>query len=227
VEEAALTGESQPVEKDCKAEITETVPLGDRINMVYSGCLVTNGRGYAVVVATGMETEMGKIARLLNTTKKMLTPLQLRLQQLAKRISVIALVSAVIMLAAGLAIWQNDFIDMLLLAVALGVAAVPETLPIIVTMILSYGVFNMVSKKALIRKIPAIETIGNTSVICSDKTGTLTLNKMKIQRVWHLDHEPISVKEEFNANQKKLIGLLASCSNATIESHDEYHESKN
>jgi P-type E1-E2 ATPase len=130
-----------------------------------------------------MDTEMGKIARLLNTTKKMLTPLQIRLQQLAKRISFIAMISAFLMLASGLIIWRNDFIDMLILAVALGVAAVPETLPIIVTMILSYGVFNMVEKKALIRKIPAIETIGNTSVICSDKTGTLTLNKMKIQRV--------------------------------------------
>ncbi|MCL1844512.1 MAG: cation-translocating P-type ATPase [Defluviitaleaceae bacterium] len=227
VEEAALTGESQPVEKDHLAEITETVPLGDRINMVYSGCLVTGGRATAVVVATAMETEMGKIAKLLNTTKKMLTPLQIRLQQLAKRISVIALISGVLMFGVGILVWQNEFIPMLLLAVALGVAAVPETLPIIVTMILSYGVFNMVSKKAIIRKIPAIETIGNTSVICSDKTGTLTLNKMKIQRVWHFEHDPISVKQELNANQKKLVGLMASCSNATIESHDEYVEGHN
>jgi calcium-translocating P-type ATPase len=171
-----------------------------------------------------METEMGKIARLLNTTKKMLTPLQLRLQQLAKRISVIALVSGVAMFLVGFLLWGNAAIEMLLLAVALGVAAVPETLPIIVTMILSYGVFNMVSKKAIIRRIPAIETIGNTSVICSDKTGTLTLNKMKIQRVWHIDHEPANVKEELNANQKKLVGLLASCSNATIEIHEDESE---
>ena len=226
VEEAALTGESQPVEKDSTVEITESVPLGDRLNMVYSGCLVTNGRATAVVVETAMETEMGKIARLLNTTKKMLTPLQLRLQQLAKRISIIALISGAIMFLVGFGLWGNAAIDMLLLAVALGVAAVPETLPIIVTMILSYGVFNMVSKKAIIRKIPAIETIGNTSVICSDKTGTLTLNKMKIQQVWHFDHEPVSVKEELNFNQKKLIGLLTSCSNATIEMHGEDGENE-
>jgi len=226
VEEAALTGESQPVEKDSTVEITESVPLGDRLNMVYSGCLVTNGRATAVVVETAMETEMGKIARLLNTTKKMLTPLQLRLQQLAKRISIIALISGAIMFLVGFGLWGNAAIDMLLLAVALGVAAVPETLPIIVTMILSYGVFNMVSKKAIIRKIPAIETIGNTSVICSDKTGTLTLNKMKIQQVWHFDHDPISVKEELNFNQKKLVGLLASCSNATIEMHGEDGENE-
>ncbi|MCL2420629.1 MAG: cation-translocating P-type ATPase, partial [Defluviitaleaceae bacterium] len=118
----------------------------------------------------------------------------------------------------------NDVAEMLLSAVALGVAAVPETLPIIVTMILSYGVYNMVTKKTIIRKIPAVETIGNTSVICSDKTGTLTQNKMKIQQVWHVDHDPISVEGDFNPNQKKLVGLLASCSNATIEAHDEYHE---
>ncbi|MCL2202560.1 MAG: calcium-translocating P-type ATPase [Defluviitaleaceae bacterium] len=225
VEEAALTGESQPVEKDPHAVITETVPLGDRINMVYSGCLVTGGRALVVVTETAMETEMGKIARMLNNTKKMLTPLQLRLKQLAKRISVIALLSGVAMFLVGLVLWQNDPIYMLLLAVALGVAAVPETLPIVVTMILSYGVWNMVNKKTIIRKIPAVETVGNTSVICSDKTGTLTMNKMVIQKAWHVDHDPITVKEkDFNADQRKLIGLLASCSNATIEVHGDEDE---
>ncbi|MCL2456596.1 MAG: cation-translocating P-type ATPase [Defluviitaleaceae bacterium] len=227
VDEAALTGESQPVEKNPHAEINEKIPLGDRINMIYSGCLVTNGRATAVVVSTAMETEMGKIARLLNSTKKMLTPLQIRLQQLAKRISIIALLSGVVMFLVGFFLWENPAIEMLLLAVALGVAAVPETLPIIVTMILSYGVFNIVSKKAIIRRIPAIETIGNTSVICSDKTGTLTMNKMEIQQVWHIEHEPVDAKKIFNANQKKLIGLLASCSNATISPHDEYIDGKN
>jgi len=228
VEEAALTGESQPVEKDCTVVITDDVPLGDRFNMVYSGCLVTAGRGTAIVVETAMNTEMGKIAHSLNTTQKMETPLQIKLKQLAKRISVIALASGVVMFAVGSLpmLWGNPPLEMLLLAVALGVAAVPETLPIIVTMILSYGVFNMVSKKAIIRKIPAIETIGNTSVICSDKTGTLTLNKMKIQRVWHMEHDPIHATDEFNDNEKKLIGMMASCSNATIEVSDEYVDGK-
>jgi len=217
VEEAALTGESQPADKDADAIIEENVPLGDRINMVYSGCLVTGGRGKAVVVETAMETEMGKIARLLNETKKQLTPLQLRLKQLAKRISVIALVSGLGMFIVGFAVWGNAAIEMLLLATALGVAAVPETLPIIVTMILSYGVFNMVRKKTIIRRIPAIETIGNTSVICSDKTGTLTLNKMKIQQVWHVGHEPVAAASDFNPDQLHLVEMFASCSNATIE----------
>jgi len=217
VEEAALTGESHPSDKDADAVIEENVPLGDRINMVYSGCLVTGGRAKAVVVETAMETEMGKIARLLNDTKKLLTPLQQRLKQLAKRISVIALISGVGMFIVGFAVWGNAAVEMLLLATALGVAAVPETLPIIVTMILSYGVFNMVRKKTIIRRIPAIETIGNTSVICSDKTGTLTLNKMKIQQVWHVGHEPIAAGSDFNDDQLHLVEMLASCSNATIE----------
>ena len=237
VEEAALTGESVPVEKDPHIEISETVPLGDRLNMVYSGCLVTGGRATAVVVETAMETEMGKIAKLLNTAQKMKTPLQLRLTQLAKRISVLALVAGLFMFLFGQFVHPIDPIigeyrniaDILILAVALGVAAVPETLPIIVTMVLSYSVYNMVVKNTVIRKIPAVETVGNTSVICSDKTGTLTQNKMKIRQVWHVRHDPISVKEKekFNTDQKMLIELLASCSNATIVSSDEYEDGKN
>jgi len=236
VDESALTGESQPVDKDAGAEIEETVPLGDRLNMVYSGCLVTNGTATAVVVETAMETEMGRIAQLLNNTQKLKTPLQLRLKQLAKRISVLALVAGVLMIAFGYIFHPIDpitgspraFLDILILGVALGVAAVPETLPIIVTMVLSYGVYNMVTRNTIIRRIPAVETIGNTSVICSDKTGTLTQNKMKIQNVWHVRHEPISVKEieNFNADQRMLVELLASCSNATIEAFgddDEEH----
>ena len=225
VEEAPLTGESVPVEKDPNAEISEEVPLGDRLNMVYSGCLVTGGRAIAVVVETAMNTEMGKIAQLLNTAKKLKTPLQLRLKQLAKRISVLALISGILMFVFAWVVHDinpitgspREFVDALIIAVALGVAAVPETLPIIVTMVLSHGVYNMVKKNTIIRKIPAVETVGNTSVICSDKTGTLTQNKMKIRQVWHKDFDPISVKDEFNPEQKKLIGLMASCSNATIE----------
>ena len=224
-EEAALTGESQPIEKDPTAIISEEVPLGDRINMVYSGCLVTNGRATAVVVETAMETEMGKIARLLNTAQKLKTPLQLRLQQLAKRISIVALAAGILMFVFAMVVhstnpmtdYPREFVDALILAVALGVAAVPETLPIIVTMVLSYGVFNMVNKKAIIRKIPAVETVGNTSVICSDKTGTLTQNKMKIRNLWHVAYDPIAVKDGLNEDQRYMVELLASCSNATVE----------
>ncbi|MCL2404858.1 MAG: cation-translocating P-type ATPase [Defluviitaleaceae bacterium] len=217
VEEAALTGESQPIDKKPDVVISEEVPLGDRLNMVYSGCLVTNGRARAVVVETAMNTEMGKIASLLNSTQKQKTPLQQRLQQLAMRISAIALVSGVVMFLVGFFLHGNEVLEMLLLAVALGVAAVPETLPIIVTMILSFGVYNMVKKKTIIRKISAVETVGNTSVICSDKTGTLTMNKMKIRSLWHVGYEPASAKDDFNDDQTHMLELLTSCSNATIE----------
>jgi len=171
-----------------------------------------------------METEMGKIARMLNTTKKLMTPLQRKLQQLAKRISMIALASGVVMFFVGFLFWGNPAIDMLLLAVALGVAAVPETLPIIVTLVLSHGVFNMVRKKTIIRKIPAVETVGNTSVICSDKTGTLTQNKMIIQQIWHAEREPIAASNEFHQDETYLLELFASCSNATIEVRDNEDE---
>ncbi|MCL2572598.1 MAG: cation-translocating P-type ATPase [Defluviitaleaceae bacterium] len=224
VEEAALTGESQPIDKNPDAVVADEAPLGDRFNMVYSGCLVTNGRGHAVVTETAMNTEMGKIAKMLNTTQKQQTPLQIRLQQLAKRISAIALISGVAMFLVGFLLHGNEVMEMLLLAVALGVAAVPETLPIIVTMILSYGVYNMVTKKTIIRKISAVETVGNTSVICSDKTGTLTMNKMKIRRLWHYGYEPSHYKSEFNEDQVHMLELLASCSNATIEVHGEEDE---
>ena len=224
VEEAGLTGESEPIDKKPDVVITEEVPLGDRFNMVYSGCLVTNGRARAVVTETAMNTEMGKIAQLLNTTQKQKTPLQIRLQQLAKRISFIALVSGVVMFLVGFLLHGNEVLEMLLLAVALGVAAVPETLPIIVTMILSYGVYNMVTKKTIIRKISAVETVGNTSVICSDKTGTLTMNKMKIRRLWHEGYEPAHYKDDFNDDQTHMLELLASCSNATIEVHGDEDE---
>jgi len=218
IEESGLTGESEPVEKDSGAIISETVPLGDRLNMVYSGCLVTAGRATAVVVETGMNTEMGKIAGLLNTTKKLKTPLQLRLSGLARRLCYVALAAGFIMFLIGIFFHGNDVATMLLLGVSLGVAAVPETLPIIVTMILSVSVHNMVKKKTIIRKIPAVETVGNTSVICSDKTGTLTQNRMTIQQVWRNGKAPVSVTgEPFFPDVQEMIEMLAACCNAHID----------
>ena len=221
VEESVLTGESEPVEKDPSVLITEEVPLGDRINMLYSGCLVTNGRGTAVVVETAMGTEMGKIAGLLNNTQKLKTPLQARLHELSKRLCVVALSAGLIIFLIGAIIHGETLAEMLLVAVSLGVAAVPETLPIIVTMILAHGVHNMVKKNTIIRRIPAVETVGNTSVICSDKTGTLTQNKMKIQQIWREGMAPKAADQEFTKDELYLIELLASCSNATIEIHDD------
>lgn len=218
VEESALTGESLPVEKDATVIIDENAPLGDRINMIYSGCLVTNGRAKALVLATGMATEMGKIAGLLNATGKLQTPLQMRLAQLALRLSLVALIAAVIIFAVGVFVYDETIIDMLMIAISLGVAAVPETLPIIVTMTLAFSVQHMASKKAIIRRIPAIETVGNTSVICSDKTGTLTQNKMVIQQIWQVEQaDACASTAEFSEAEMFFLEMLCISNNATIE----------
>ncbi|MFV0392974.1 MAG: cation-translocating P-type ATPase [Coprobacillaceae bacterium] len=217
VEESPLTGESLPVEKDPDAVIEEDAPLGDRINMVYSGCLVTNGRAKAVVVETGMKTEMGKIAGLLNSTKKLMTPLQKRLKSLAKRLCFVAVMAGIAIFLIGVLIHGETIGDMLLISISLSVAAVPETLPVIVTLILAFGVQHMVDKKTIVRRIPAVETVGNTSVICSDKTGTLTQNKMFIQKIWHIDEEPNKTGHTFTDNEQQLLELLTACTNATIE----------
>ena len=216
VDESGLTGESVPVEKDHRVRVDEHTPLGDRLNMVYSGCLVTAGRGKAVIVETAMETEMGKIAKLLNSTGKLETPLQKRLKKLSIVLSIVALSAGAIIFGLGVFIHGYEILDMLLIAVALGVAAVPEALPIIVTMIFAHGLHNMVKKNTIIKKIPAVETVGNTSVICSDKTGTLTMNKMKIQRIWHVDHEPKDVEEDFNSDKIQMLKYLGACTNAVI-----------
>ncbi|WP_028981209.1 cation-translocating P-type ATPase [Sporocytophaga myxococcoides] len=224
VDEASLTGESEPVLKNENFRSQDNSPIGDRFDWVFSGTLVTNGRGRAVVVKTAMNTEMGNIAKLLNETEKLKTPLQIKLAQLSKRLSLIALLAAIAVFLIGIFIHNHSTPDMLLIGISLGVAAVPETLPIIVTMILSRGVFNMVKKNTIIRKIPAIETIGNTSVICSDKTGTLTQNKMKIQQIWIESGEPTYSTEEFSEEEMKTLVLLTVCSNATIEVDEEQNE---
>jgi Ca2+-transporting ATPase len=217
VEESALTGESIPVEKDTNSQISKDAPLGDRLNMIYSGCLIANGRAKAVVVETGMNTEMGKIADLLNNTSKLITPLQIRLRQLAKRLSIVALLAGILIFLVGVYIHGETLVDMLLIAISLSVAAVPETLPVIVTIILAYGVQNMVKKNTIIRQISAVETIGNTSVICSDKTGTLTQNKMIIRQIWHVNSEPSYANQQFTSEESSLLEMLAACTNATIE----------
>ena len=216
VDESGLTGESVPVEKEQQAIVDEHTALGDRLNMVYSGCLVTAGRATVVIVATAMETEMGKIAKLLNNTEKLETPLQIRLKKLSIQLCVIALVAGALIFGIGVIAHNESILDMLLVAVALGVAAVPEALPIIVTMIFAHGLHNMVVKNTIIKQIPAVETVGNTSVICSDKTGTLTMNKMRIQRVWHVEHEPKAVEEDFNDDKMQMLAYLGACTNAII-----------
>lgn len=216
VDESALTGESEPSEKNADLLLQGTVPLGDQLNMVFSGCHVTSGHGVAVVTGTGMHSEMGKIAGYLNNSQKIKTPLQRRLEKVAKSISMIAIIAAVLLLVIGL-LQGESFWSMVTLAATLAVAAVPETLNLIVTLSLSQGVKNMVNRNALIRKLSAVETLGNTSVICSDKTGTLTQNLMTIEKLWLPGEEPFGAEEEFGQKEKELLTRFALASNATVQ----------
>ena len=218
-EEAALTGESVPSEKDYLATVKDDAPIGDRVNMVYSGCSITYGTATAVVTATGMDTEMGKIANLLDNEDEGQTPLQQKLAQLGKYLGIMALVACGIIFVVGL---SNGIpvLEIFMTAVSLAVSAIPEGLPAIVTIVLSIGVQRMVKKNALIRKLPAVETLGGASVICSDKTGTLTQNRMTLTKAYvdgALDTENIS-----NNNTeaiKKLLMYGTLCCDGTVVFH--------
>ncbi len=182
VNESSLTGESTNVEKQA-IDITEEVPLGDRINMVYSSSLVTYGRATVVVTGTGMETEIGKIAALMNATKEKKTPLQISLDQFSSRLALIIMVISVMVF--GLSLYRKmPILDSLMFAVALAVAAIPEALSSIVTIVQAMGTQKMAKEHAIIKELKAVESLGCVSVICSDKTGTLTQNKMTVQEIY-------------------------------------------
>jgi len=216
VNESSLTGESEPSQKDADAILDGNIPLGDMLNMVFQGCLVTAGDATAVVTDTAMHTEMGKIAGFLNEDKKSKTPLQLRLDKVGKMVSSIAIMSSTTMLAVGL-LQGHDFWHMALVAVTLAVAAVPETLSLIVTLMLTQGVKNMAAKNALIRKLQAVETLGSTSVICSDKTGTLTMNKMTVTRLWKDgDDAPSSSDAAFDNGLTEMLKMFSLTCSASI-----------
>ena len=185
VEEAALTGESVPVEKDIALVEGDEVGIGDRHNMVFSSTNVTYGRAVAIVTGTGMETEVGHIASMLSSTEKQKTPLQRDQDRLGKVLTYLILGIAVLTFIIGVAFKGQKPTDMLLIAISLAVAAIPEGLPAITTIILSIGTQTMADRKALVRTLPAVETLGGTQVICSDKTGTLTVNKMTIEKVYY------------------------------------------
>lgn len=179
IQEAALTGESEAIEKHTAALGSEELPLGDRRNMAYKGTIITQGRGLAMVIATGMQTELGKIADLIQQVKEEQTPLQRRLDSLGKTLAIIGVGIAGIIFLLGL-LRGDEIREMLLTAVSVAVAIVPEGLPAVVTITLALGAQRMLQRQALIRKLPAVETLGSVTVICSDKTGTLTENRMTV-----------------------------------------------
>ncbi len=183
VEESALTGESVPVSKHCMPIAADDVPLGDQKNIGFMGTMVTRGTARGVVIRTGMDTEMGKIADLIQNTDEQETPLQHRLEQLGKILIFVALGLTVMVVVAGI-LHGQPAVGMFLAGVSLAVAAIPEGLPAIVTIALALGVQRMIKRKAIVRKLPSVETLGCASVICSDKTGTLTQNKMTVTDVW-------------------------------------------
>ena len=212
-EESALTGESVPSEKDAQEPVAADAALGDRVNMVLSGCSITYGTATAVVTATGMRTEMGKIAGLLSGEEETQTPLQKKLASLGKILGFVALGACAIIFVVGL-LNGIDVLEIFMTSVSLAVSAIPEGLPAIVTIVLSIGVQRMVKKNAIIRRLPAVETLGSASVICSDKTGTLTQNRMTLQKAY-LDGAP-EIIESGDAAARTLVRTAALCCDGAV-----------
>ena len=213
IDESALTGESIPVEKS-EDTIEKEVPLGDRVNMAFSGSFVTYGSGKYVVTGIGMETEVGKIASLLKTTSEKKTPLQVNLDQFGQKLSILILILCAILM--GINVWRGEsFGDAFMFAVALAVAAIPEALSSIVTIVLSFGTQKMAREHAIIRKLQAVEGLGSVSVICSDKTGTLTQNKMTVEDYYVAGRRMAkSEVSREDADTKKLMFASILCNDA-------------
>ncbi|WP_300348785.1 cation-translocating P-type ATPase [Clostridium sp.] len=215
IEESAFTGESIPTEKDSLFLPKKDVPIGDRKNMAFMSTLTTYGRGTGVVVGTGMNTEIGKIAKMIENEKNEATPLQKKLSELGKILGILAI--SICLLIFTVSFFQGrNLLEMLLTSISLAVAAIPEGLPAIVAIVLALGVQRMVKKNAIIRKLPAVETLGSVSIICSDKTGTLTQNKMTIKNLYVNDS--FFNDENFQSKSKEsklLINCMTLCNDAT------------
>ena len=212
VDESPLTGESIPVAKDEK-DIKDTKILSERKNMIYAGCTVTYGRGEAIITSAGMDTELGVIAASLNEDEKLLTPLQIKINEISKILSILVSIIVFMMLVIGI-LKGDDLLKVFMLSVSLAVAAIPEGLPAVITVILSLGMSSMAKKKAIIRKITSVETLGSASIICTDKTGTLTQNKMTIKEVYYNGELH---KEKYNDLDEKFINALGLCNDIVKE----------
>ena len=218
-QESALTGESVPVEKMTAKIEDEKIGIGDRVNMLFSSSLITYGRGKAVVVETGMNTEVGKIADIINTAEEQGTPLQQKLNKLGKTLGIVALAICAVIFVVGL-LYGKEPIHMFMTAVSLAVAAIPEGLPAVFTIVLAIGVQRMVKRNAIVKKLPAVETLGSASVICSDKTGTLTQNKMTVEKVF-CDGNLVNLEESADMiDIQKLVYASMLCNDTKISEDD-------
>ncbi|HCM59652.1 MAG TPA: ATPase, partial [Bacteroidales bacterium] len=220
IQESSLTGESLPVDKITEALQGDDIPLGDRKNMAFSSGMVTYGRGRGVVVATGMQTEVGKIADMLQHAGDTETPMSKRLNQLGKMLGIVALVICAVIFGVGV-LYGNSVMSMFMTAVTLAVAAIPEGLPAVSTIVLAIGVQRMVKKNAIIRTLPSVETLGSATVICSDKTGTLTQNKMTVVEVF-VNHKHDQINRTapgttLNAEEERLLAIAVLCADAYIK----------
>lgn len=215
-QEASLTGESVPVEKNMEKIEEQEIGIGDRVNMLFSSSLITYGRGKGIVVETGMTTEVGKIAGMINHTEKQETPLQQKLNKLGKTLGVAALSICVFIFIIGL-LQRKEPIHMFMTAVSLAVAAIPEGLVAVSTIVLAIGVQKMVKKNAIVKRLPAVETLGSATVICSDKTGTLTQNKMTVEKIFiNNQTKELQNVKEINEDINKLVYANMLCNDTKI-----------
>ncbi len=222
IQESAMTGESLPVEKNTDTLNVENIPLGDRTNMAFSSGTVTYGRGRGLVIATGMKTEIGKIAEMIQQTEDTETPMKVQLEKLGKTLGIAALIICTVIFLVGI-LYGNSILSMFMTAVSLAVAAIPEGLPAISTIVLAIGVQRLVKRNAIIRTLPSVETLGSATVICSDKTGTLTQNKMSVIQLY-ANHKITPVNKSdlpiLNDEEKRLLSIAVLCTDATLKKTD-------